>query len=162
MNLLIAGIDPGTHSAYALLDIDGKLVDLDSYAGGSIDRIVSSISGRGKVFLIGCDVNNIPGGVHKVASSIGAKVIRPQYNLGAYEKIKIVDNFLKQQNKFIKIQNKHEKDALAAALYAHRRIKNLLNRIDNALNQLGLQEKRTEILYNVFVEDMPISRAIQL
>ena len=69
---------------------------------------------------------------------------------------------MKQQNKFIKIQNKHEKDALAAALYAHRRIKNLLNRIDNALNQLGLQEKRTEILYNVFVEDMPISRAIQL
>ncbi len=160
--LLIAGIDPGTVGAYALIDINGNLVSISSGREFDHKRIVFEITKHGKVFLVGSDVYPCPFHVEKVARSIGARVVSPDHNLGYLEKIKIVDEFLKTKKDIIKLKNKHEKDALAAALYGLRRIKTLIKKIDDHLEQNNIEYLNEKVKNKVLLENMPISDAVKL
>lgn len=160
--LLIAGIDPGTVGAYALLDLDGNIVDIASGRDFNQSKITYEMTKHGKIFLIGCDVYQCPALTARIASSIGARVINPDHDLKYLEKIKIVDDFLKTQNNFVKLENKHEKDALAAALYGLKRIRSLLKKIDDHLEQNDKQYLVDEIKRKVLLDNVPIAKAVKL
>ena len=160
--LLIAGIDPGTVGAYALLDLDGAIIDISSGRNFSHNKIVSEITKHGKVFLISSDVYPCPLLSGKIARSIGARIISPDHNLSYIEKIKIVDKFLKTKKEFIKLENKHEKDALAAALYGLRRINGLLKKIEDYLEQNNLKHLDEKVKRKVLIENIPIVKAVKL
>ena len=64
------------------------------------------------------------------------------------------------KNKKIKVKNKHELDALAAALIAFKHYQPLLNKIDNHLNQINKNYLNKQIKNTVLVKDIPIKKAI--
>src|SRR3989338_4817427 len=160
--LLIAGIDPGTVGAYALIDTEGNVIDLSSRRGMDHKKIQLEILKYGKVFLVGCDVNKCPGTVAKVARSLGARVVSPDHDLNYLEKIKIVDNFLKTKKDYININNKHEKDALAAALYGLKRINGLIKKIKDHLKEKNKMELFDEVKKRVLVDEIPITKAVSM
>ena len=137
--LLIAGIDPGTVGAYALLDL-GK--DFNQ------SKIILQITKYGKIFLVGCDVYQRPNLVSKIASSLGAKVASPDHDLKYLEKIRMVDKFLKSKKEFVKLNNKHEKDALVAALCGLKSVNGLIKKIEGCLTKKRLVFTMAYILHS--------------
>ena len=160
--LLIAGIDPGTVGAYAVLDLDGNIVDIASGRNFDRKKVTREITKHGKIFLIGCDVYQCPTLTKKLASSIGARVIAPDHDLKYLEKIKIVDDFLKTKSSFVKLNNKHEKDALAAALYGLKRVRTLMKKIEDHLEQNDKWHLEEQVKRKVLLENMPIVKAVKL
>ncbi len=159
--MLIAGIDPGTVSAYAVLDLKGNIIDIGSERGIGPDKITSEITRHGKVFLIGSDVKNSPSKVEKIARKIGARAVSPDHNLGYLEKVKIVDDFLKTKKEFVKIRNKHEKDAVVAAVFCLKSIKPLIKKIEDHLIQHRKIHLIDEVKKKVLLENMPITDAVK-
>ena len=160
--LLIAGIDPGTIGAYALIDLEGNIIDIASGRDFDKSKIIFEMIKHGKIFLIGCDVYQCPNALLKIASIIGAKVSSPDHDLKYLEKIKIMDDFLKTKKNFVKLNNKHEKDALVAALYGLKRINTLIKKIDDHLKQNNKKYLFEDVKRKVFLENIPITKAVEL
>ena len=159
--LVILGIDPGTISAYAVLTLDGTLIALHSHRNFTPALLLREVSQHGKVITIGSDVATSPGTISKIATQLGARVTTPDHNLTFGEKLKIVDTYLKNQTTFQKIQNKHEKDALACALYAYKRLRPLLKRIDDHLKNENKIHLTEAIRRKVLLEEIPITKALR-
>lgn len=159
-NLVIAGIDPGTISAYAVLSLDGDLLALGSRRNQPHATIIRDITQFGKIYTIGCDVTPCPHALHKIASAVGARITTPDHNLMMTEKIKIVDTYLKKQNKQITFTNKHEKDALAGALYTLKRMNPLLKRIKDHLAQENKPFLLDHVRTRVLLENTPITKVL--
>ena len=158
MESLILGIDPGSTIGYAVLDLDGKLVKLDSLRNSDLNKTVSKINGLGKVVAVGTDVSPVPKFVDNFASNFGAKIIEPKNDLQLRYKKKLTKEYLKDKN--IKVKNKHELDALAAALVAFKHYQPLFNKINNHLNQINKEYLNKEIKNTVLRKEIPIKRAI--
>ena len=72
--------------------------------------------------------------VEKIASSFSARLIIPKKTLSVSEKIKLTKKYT-QDNIF---SNHHERDALASAVFAGKRIRQLMRRINTSLCKYGL------------------------
>src|SRR3989338_1965903 len=68
--LLIVGIDPGITTAYAVLDIEGKLIKTSSSKEFGLNQIISETTELGKVVLVGTDKSKIPNLVHLFAAKL--------------------------------------------------------------------------------------------
>lgn len=158
MESLILGLDPGSTIGYAVLDLDGKLIKIESLRNGNLNKAIYKINKLGKIIAIGTDVNPVPKFVNKFASNLGAKIIEPKEDLQLKYKKKLTKEFLK--NKKIKVKNKHELDALAAALIAFKHYQPLFNKIDNHLNQINKNYLNKQIKNTVLINDIPIKKAI--
>ncbi|MEK6951704.1 MAG: DUF460 domain-containing protein [Nanoarchaeota archaeon] len=159
MEFLIVGLDPGATVGYAILNLDGGLVDVNSFKG-SLDQAVKIISNKGKVIIIGTDVMNTPKFIQKFSARINAKVIVPERDLLYIQKKKLTKKYLKDKD--LKLKNKHEMDALASALFAYKSFKGLFNKIDNEISLLGKksEEISSKVKKLVLVEQIPIKKAL--
>ena len=120
--LLIVGIDPGTTTGYAVLDIEGKLLHLDSSKQLNLNSLISETINIGKVVLVGTDKVKVPSLVEAFATKLGARIISPEEDLRVDEKRKMINNF--------NFENEHQGDALASALFAYKETRALLDKID--------------------------------
>jgi len=77
------------------------------------------------------------------------------------EKIKMKDNFLKTKKEYVDLKNKHEKDALVAALYGLKKINSLIKKIDDHLKQNNKEHLIDEVIAKVLLENMPITSAVR-
>ena len=127
--LIILGVDPGTTKSYAILDLDGNVLDVDSSKKLTLDLIIEEAIKYGKVILVGTDVKKDPVFVEKIASSLGARLYKPKVNLPGDHKNKLVKKFLKHKD--FEIKNKHENDALISAVLAYKSIKPLLKKVED-------------------------------
>ena len=84
--LLIVGIDPGTTTAYALLDLNGNLLDVNSSKNYDLGTLIKVIAEKGLPLIVGCDKKNVPWFVQDFATKTGAKVISPEEDLKVAEK----------------------------------------------------------------------------
>ncbi len=139
MNLLIVGIDPGTTLGYAVLDIDGNLLEVKSSKQINFSELISRVIKKGKVLVVGCDKKNVPNFVKNFAIKNGAKVISPNEDLLVIDKKKNTKNY--------DFDGDHEMDALASALFAFKEITPLLKKIKNFV-----KEHKKQRLYNEIVE----------
>lgn len=121
--LLIAGIDPGITTGLAVLDIDGKLIHMNSSKHLDLNSLISDTIDYGKVILVGTDKSKVPGLVKAFATKLGARIISPNEDLKVSEK--------KQMTADFKINDDHQGDALASALFAYKTAKPLLEKIDS-------------------------------
>ncbi|MEM3126472.1 MAG: DUF460 domain-containing protein [Candidatus Woesearchaeota archaeon] len=153
--LLIAGIDPGTTSAYALLDLDGNLIAKKSGKGLDLNNVLGEITEYGKIIAIGCDKKTIPSFVQKVAARLNAKTFSPKEDLKVDEK----KDFIK---KYQKTENSHEADALASAVFAYNSILATINKVRAVLKDENKQEKESEVIEIVLKEEIPIREVLQL
>ena len=155
MDCYIAGLDPGSTVGIALLDLDGNLVHVDSFKGDLYEAIKRATQ-FGKILVVGTDVCKVPRFVEKFAIKVGARIVVPDYDLLFHEKRKKTKEFLK--NLDIKLKDKHQMDALAAALIAFRQYNGLFSKIDSKVG-VNMSRKIREL---VLVEDIPIRKALGL
>lgn len=113
---VIAGIDPGTTTGVAVLDLAGDLVDLTSSRTMSPSDVIEWIAARGRPLIVATDVYPTPGAVEKIKRAFSAVLFSPGDSVPAEEKILLARPF--------GYKNDHERDALAAAASAFKRHRN--------------------------------------
>jgi predicted RNase H-like nuclease (RuvC/YqgF family) len=113
---IIVGLDPGTTTGIAALNLQGELIDLISARAMSPADAIEWIAARGKPLLVATDVFPAPGAVEKVKRSFNATLFSPGSDLPAEEKIALAKEF--------GYRNDHERDALAASASAFKKYKN--------------------------------------
>lgn len=109
---LIVGLDPGTTTAIAALDLEGNLVHLSSSRQMSMSDTVEVLCKTGKPLVIASDVQYMPFSVEKVRRSFKAVAFSPKQDLSVESKVEMAGPY--------GYGNDHERDALAAALEAYR------------------------------------------
>lgn len=122
---LIVGIDPGTTTAVAAVDLDGNLLHLASSRQMNMGDVVESLYRVGKPLIIASDVQEMPYSVEKIRRAFSAVSYTPKQDVSVESKIELTAPF--------PYSNDHERDALSAALDAYRqyrhRFQNLMKRI---------------------------------
>ncbi len=154
MEFLITGLDPGSTVGYAIIDLNGCLLEVSSFKGG-LDQAIKKVCNKGKVIIVGTDVRNSPKFIEKFAAKVNAKIIVPEKDLLYIQKKRITKEYLKNKN--LKLKNKHEMDALASALFAYKSFKGLFNKIDNEIHNEEISSKVKKL---VLVEQIPIKKAL--
>ena len=131
MNLIV-GIDPGTTTGIAILDIksDSHFCKTFSKRGISFSELCNYISENGTPVIIACDVRKPPNLVKKMAAVFDALLSKPRRTIRIAEKRRLVN---------MKIKNKHEMDALAAALLAKKKFSILFRKVESIMKRRNLQ-----------------------
>ncbi len=133
----IVGIDPGTTSAVAVISLKGKLIALESRRNFGKDEMIKFISSVCFPSMVATDRALPPSVVVKISSSFNSSLFVPEEDLKHGEKSELVKGFT--------VKDSHQKDALAAALYAYKRNEERLRRVEKALGNLNLWEYVDEV-----------------
>jgi len=122
---LIVGIDPGTTTAVAALDLEGNLLFLASSRQMAMSDVIEAIYKVGRPLIIASDVHEMPFSVEKIRRAFNGIAYSPRQDMSVETKLEMTSSF--------RYQNDHERDALAAALDAFRshrnKFQNLLRRV---------------------------------
>jgi predicted RNase H-like nuclease (RuvC/YqgF family) len=113
---LIVGIDPGTTTAIAALDLEGNLLHLSSSRQTSLSDVIESLYKIGKPLVVATDVRDMPFSVEKIRRAFSAIAYAPRQDVSVDEKMEYTASY--------NYTNDHERDALSAALDAYRQYKN--------------------------------------
>ncbi len=144
--LLIVGLDPGATSAYALLDLNGNVIKTNSSKDFTLSQIIEEAISSGIPVITAADVSRAPSTVHEFHRRMGTSLILPEQDLLKTEKSQLA--------KRSRFSNWHERDALAAANYAFKTLKPLLNRIDKFLEQKKQKELEREMKKIVLTKNL--------
>ncbi len=134
---LIVGIDPGTTSAFAAFDLQGRFVASWSRRDAGRGELVAAIREAGDPLIVACDVAVAPDAVVKVAAAFNAKLFTPKFDLKEAEKKGITARW--------KFANIHELDAAAGALKAFHAHENTLRKVERVAREKKLEGKLTEL-----------------
>lgn len=131
---IIAGIDPGTTTAVAIMDIEGNLITIESGKGFSMPRITEFILEHGKPVIIASDKDPPPRALKRISASLSSRLMSPEENLSRQDKARIAKGFKDAYR--VSWDNQHEKDALVAVLLAWKGISHLMERVDARIDKL--------------------------
>lgn len=137
---VILGIDPGTTTALAVVDLDGKLLEVFSSRNFSFSDILSFTT-KYDVTVVASDVAPAPKLVEKIASSLNSVLFVPAQPLSVADKVAIVNEKFSRSS----YANPHERDALAAVAKAYSNYKNTLEQVDKKLEELQLTKLNAEV-----------------
>lgn len=151
---LVVGVDPGTTVGWAVLDLQGNVVSVNSKKELSLDSLVSIVSQLGTPIVVGCDKAKVPAFVQDFATKFHARVVSPRSDLSRHEKRDLVAGF--------DTSNAHEADALASALLAYRRSEVLLRKIRANLSRAGKSGLFEDISDLVIREGISIHAALAI
>lgn len=150
----IVGIDPGTTSAVAVLDLRGNHRRIESGKNFSDDKIINSILKEGTPILISTDKAKVPSAVQDISSNFKASTFSPDEDLPIERKKDIVEGY--------DYGNLHERDALAAAVYAYHNYENKFRNIEKRTDELNLQNLSPRIKELVITDEVEnVSEAIE-
>jgi predicted RNase H-like nuclease (RuvC/YqgF family) len=122
MKYLIVGIDPGTTTAVAALDLHGGVVKVVSGRNWGLEKVVEVISEIGRPIVISTDKSKVPAFVEKVCARFKVKLVAPRKDMSALEKKGSAGGF-----------RGHERDAVAAALYAYSVHKSMFKKVEQSI-----------------------------
>jgi len=150
--LLIIGIDPGTTLGYAMLNADKKVLEINSSKELNMSSLIKKSNELGNPLIIGTDKKKIPHFVNKFAAQFNAKIVSPKEDLSVDEKNKLTQDY--------KLNN-HERDALAAALFAYNNYEKLFSKIEYHLKEFDKEiiEKIREMCVK---DELSISLSLDL
>ncbi|MEN6395494.1 MAG: DUF460 domain-containing protein [Methanoregula sp.] len=122
---LIVGIDPGTTTAVAAIDLDGNLMHLQSSRQMNMSGVIEALYRVGKPLVIASDVRDMPYSVEKIRRAFSAVAYTPRQDTSVEAKLELTSGF--------PYANVHERDALSAALDAYlqyqNKFRNLIRRV---------------------------------
>jgi predicted RNase H-like nuclease (RuvC/YqgF family) len=147
---LIVGVDPGTTTGLASVDLKGRVVDLFSSKDLGIDKAIEHLVSLGSVSVIATDVAPAPGFVLKMASKLGAIVYAPPESALVLDKIALTRSH--------RTDDAHQRDSLAAALIAYGAYRNKFAKIDS----LGMDPSKADEVKHLFVRGYSIDKARSL
>ncbi len=144
--LLIAGVDPGTTIGFALLDINGEIILVDSSKNLDLSELINIVIRYGRVVIVGSDVNPAGHFVEAFSRKFGARLIVPEISLTIKKKKQLTNNYY--------VKDIHERDALATAIFAYKKIRKLFDRIDLNLSRNKKEEASNYVKKLMLVEDV--------
>ncbi|MBI4980733.1 DUF460 domain-containing protein [Candidatus Woesearchaeota archaeon] len=146
--LSIIGLDPGTTTACAVLDLTGKVIALFSSKELPLSKIIDKVVGVSLPVITSTDKAKVPALVEEFSRKMGTKLIIPPADLLREEKRKLI------AERELKIaENGHEHDALAAALYAYQELLPRLQKIERFILENGLTKLKEEFTLLAMRED---------
>ncbi|ELY69898.1 DUF460 domain-containing protein [Natronobacterium gregoryi] len=107
---VLVGIDPGTTTAVAIVDLEGEVLDVWSSRTSDTAEVIEWIVERGRPIVVAADVTPMPETVEKFRRSFDAAGWTPETDLPVDEK--------QHRTRNHQYENDHQRDAMAAALYA--------------------------------------------
>src|SRR3989344_6609699 len=152
--LLVVGIDPGTTTAYAALDLSGNVISVKSAKNLGINALLAEVMQLGKIVVIGTDKAKIPSLVEDFSAKTGARIVYPKEDLKVEEKKSMVREF--------KTENEHQDDALASSLFAFKRINPVLDRIDSYAKDNNKEGIKDNIIGLVLIKEVSIREAADI
>ncbi len=153
MKAIIIGIDPGTTTAFCIMDFYGNIIKKDSSKRFNLKNLIRETTKAGNPVIIGCDKEKVPDFVEKFRRTFNAKIYCPEQDLTRKEKKDIVNKYR------IKTKNEHERDACASALMAYEENLELIKKIISNVKKNNF-EKEDELISEVIKKEMPIKKAI--
>jgi predicted RNase H-like nuclease (RuvC/YqgF family) len=108
---VFVGIDPGTTTAVALVALDGRVLDVMSTRTADTSEVIEWIIEHGRPVVVAADVTPMPDTVERIRASFDAAGWTPDSDLPIDEK--------QHRTREEGYENDHERDAMAAALFAH-------------------------------------------
>ncbi len=134
---VIVGIDPGTTTGIAVLDImNGYVLYLGSKRECGISEIIRISSKYGKVVCIAADVIPVPATVEKIAKMTGAKIFSPTTLVSSAQKREYLHDFRNITSQFVSGHlNSHERDALFGALKAFNNLRDQISKIQRTIHE---------------------------
>ena len=122
---VIVGIDPGTTTAAAIVSLDGEVLDVWSSRTSDTAEVIEWIVERGRPVVVAADVTPIPETVEKFRRSFDAAGWTPRSDIPIDEK--------QHRTREHAYDDDHQRDAMAAALYAFDAHEEQFGRIDRKL-----------------------------
>lgn len=139
---LIIGIDPGSTSAVAAVDLDGEIQLLESGKNFPPSEIIERIVKVGRPVVVASDKGKTPSTVEDIRTSLGAELYEPEEDLDSERKKELG-----------KGANSHEKDAVASAFYAYNNLQREIRKIEKYNEKLDIE--RPEVAKRYF-SDRPL------
>ncbi|ELY64620.1 DUF460 domain-containing protein [Natronococcus jeotgali] len=107
---VVVGIDPGTTTAVAIVGLEGEVLDVWSSRTSDTADVIEWIVERGRPIIVAADVTPMPETVEKFRRSFDAAGWMPDSDLPVDEK--------QHRTRDHPYDDDHQRDAMAAALYA--------------------------------------------
>ena len=150
-NNLIIGVDPGTNLGYSIIDLDGNLIELNSSKLLNIADLTLNLIKFGRVAVISTDKANIPSYIKSLARRNGAVIISPEKDMLIEDKRDLIKSF--------KVTNTHERDALASAFFAYKKLNPLIDKIKRHLKDK--EYLFNDVFYLVIKNQISVSEALK-
>ncbi|MFH2021625.1 MAG: DUF460 domain-containing protein [archaeon] len=157
MHPVIVGIDPGTTSAYAILDMNFHILSIKSKKNYGLPDLIADIYKFGKPIIVGTDKKDMPSFIKEFSQKTGAKVHLTSYDTKKPEKKSVVEG----KGLLSYVHNVHETDALASAIYAYNFYEPVIRKVRLFAEKTGRDGMFSELLVKVIVEGKNLHSAAE-
>jgi hypothetical protein len=147
---VFVGIDPGTTTAAAVVGLDGGVLDVYSTRTADTADVIEWLVERGRPVVVAADVEPMPETVEKFRRSFDAAGWAPETDLPVDEKL--------HRTRDCTYDNDHERDALAAALFAFDAYEDQFARITR---KVPPQFDRGEVIDRVVTGEASVEAALR-
>jgi hypothetical protein len=151
---IFIGIDPGTTTGYAVLDLDGKLIKTGSSKQVGLNSLIDIIFEVGLPVACGTDKAKVPDLIEKFSIKTGCKKIKPDNDLKVGEKRELA--------KGKKFKNSHEMDAIASAYLTYNKFASKIRKIRRYCKKAGKDSIIENIIIYSLREGLTLENAIRL
>ncbi|PSQ04989.1 DUF460 domain-containing protein [Halobacteriales archaeon QS_6_71_20] len=146
---VIVGIDPGTTTAAAVIGLDGAIFDVFSTRTADTAGVIEWLIERGRPVIVAADVTPMPETVERFRRSFEAAGWTPTSDLPVDEKL--------HRTREATYDNDHERDALAAALFAFDDHEDQFARVGE---QTPAGVDRAEVIARVVADEQSVEGAL--
>ncbi|GAB3689221.1 DUF460 domain-containing protein [Salinarchaeum chitinilyticum] len=147
---VLVGVDPGTTTAVALVGLDGEILDVRSTRTADAAEITEWIVERGRPLLVAADVEPMPETVEKLRRSFDAAGWIPETDLPVDEKLHRAPDH--------SYDNDHERDAVAAALFAY---DDHADQFERIARKVPRDVDRGAVTARVLAEDLSVEAVLE-
>ncbi len=147
--LAIIGLDPGTTSAYTILDLNRKILGQNSGKELTLSEMISQIIKFCQPLIVSTDKAKVPSFVEQFSAKMGTEIVSPPEDLLREEKRKMIVEW----NQKGQSSDQHQEDSLAAALFAYVKYKPKLEKIRRFIQENHLEQKEQEFTQIALTED---------
>ncbi len=149
---VVVGIDPGTTTAVAVVDLDGELLNVTSSRSADTAEVIEWIIERGRPVVVAADVRSMPSTVEKIRRSFDAVGWTPDDDLA------VVDKKHATSEDEYRLENDHERDAAAAAVFAYR---DHADQFDAVRRKTPRDVDEDEVLARVLSDELSVETAVE-
>ena len=154
---IIVGLDPGITTGISVLDLNGRVIYLDSSKSFDRGSLLEAILEHGKPVIIAVDVPEPPESVRKIASLTGALLYTPPGELSVVEKRDLAQKALSG----LLPEDSHQRDALAAAYKAYLSLRNKLGHVESQLRKIGISVDSSTVKEAV-IKGVTVAEALEI
>ena len=149
--LAIIGLDPGTTSAYSIVDLQGNILQQYAAKELTLSEMITRITEICFPLIVSTDKAKVPSFVDEFARKMGTEIVTPP------DDMKREDKRIMLLARDIHYNGAHEQDATAAALFAYQKYLPKFKKIDRFIKEHQLESCRAEFTRIAVHEDLHFS-----